>query len=388
VRAHLPCSAPRTPGSSTAPPLVVFVCLASGMGGSTRSLATVLDHLGGRATRVLATPISGGFASLAVERGLTEAVIPIPGARAGAARGRRLYAAAAISHWIWRHRRAITALHANGPEELNLLAPIARATNIRLVVWSHARAVSPWMRRLGPIWGHILKNAEVRWAAVSNLARRVIVEGGLAIPERVDIVPNPIDPADVLASGRSWQSDRVRIGYLGSDARYKGFQLLPDMIDALRDAPVQWLLFTTPRSADNSGSWNRLRSMPPDLVRISPKMDDVRDAYARCDVVVLPSLEESFGRVAAEAMINGLPVVASDLEPVRELLGDDDAGVLFAPGNIDEAGAAIRRLVSDADLRRQMGLRGVARARSFDPARIVEVLGCHYGIDMSNVTPR
>lgn len=362
-------------------PVVVFVCLASGLGGSTRSLATVLDHLRGRATRVLATPDPGRLASIARERGLAEVLIPIPGARAGEARARRLLAAGAITRWIWRHRTSISAVHANGPEELNLLVLAAVTTKVRLVVWSHARNVSPWMRRLGPFWGRVLRHRQVRWAAVSSAARRVLVEGGLTPSDRVAIIPNPIDAADVVGVRPADGSAGVRIGYLGSDARYKGFQLLPDVVERLRDTPVRWLLFTSPRSGDNAEAWERLRSMSQDLVQISSKLDDVRDAYAECDLVFLPSLEESFGRVAAEAMLNGLPVVGSDLEPVRELLGDDEAGSLFPPGDVDRAAAAIRRLSADHDLRRRMGARGTARAQAFEPRKIVDDLADLYSLD-------
>lgn len=371
---------------SSALPVVVFVCLASGLGGSTRSLATILEHLAGRVTRVLATPATGGFASVARQRGLAEVLIPIPGARAGTARVRRLLAAGTIMRWVWRHRASIQALHVNGPEELNLVAPVAASTSLRVVVWSHARGVSPWMRRLGPFWGRILDDRRVRWASVSGLGRRVLVQAGLTTSDAVVIIPNPIDPADVVGPRRNERTDEVRIGYLGSDASYKGFQLLPDVIDALQDAPVRWLLFTSPRSPDNASTWDRLRSFPQDVVRISPKVEDVRDAYAQCDVVFLPSLEESFGRVAAEAMLNGLPVVASDLEAVRDLVGDEQAGLLFTPGDVEEAGAAIRRFVASADLRREMGARGVARARAFEPARVVEALGSLYGVDRPNIT--
>ena len=48
-------------------------------------------------------------------------------------------------------------------------------------------------------------------------------------------------------------------------------------------------------------------------LEIRGKLTDVRKAYAECHVVVCPSVRESFCRVAAEAMLNGLPVVGTDL---------------------------------------------------------------------------
>ena len=60
-----------------------------------------------------------------------------------------------------------------------------------------------------------------------------------------------------------------------------------------------------------------------------------------------PSVLESFCRVAAEAMLNGIPVVGSDLAPIRALLGDDEAGLLFPVGDTHRAAEAIARLVAD-----------------------------------------
>ena len=73
--------------------------------------------------------------------------------------------------------------------------------------------------------------------------------------------------------------------------------------------------------------------------------------YARCDVVVCPSVLDSFCRVAAEAMLNGIPVAGSDLPPIRALLGDDEAGLLFPVGDTEAAAEAIARLVGDERLR-------------------------------------
>ena len=69
-------------------------------------------------------------------------------------------------------------------------------------------------------------------------------------------------------------------------------------------------------------------------------------------------------------MRHGIPVVATDLDPIRELLGDREAGLVFRTGDVDAAAAALRTLAADEELRRTMGLNGIERAASFDPNRI------------------
>lgn len=353
---------------------ILVICLARGLGGSTRSLVTVLEGLGPRFRRILCTPGDGSFARLVSRRDLTEYRLEVPNRGVGL-KGKlsRIEAMLLIARWMRRHHRFVSAIHANGPEELNIAAPLARLWGVRLVVWSHARDVSPWMRRMTPALRMILRGTEVRFAAVSESAREVLVEAGLVGPDDVEIIPNPIDANDVVAASRTGP-DRMVIGFLGSDQTYKGLQFLPDVIASLDDSRVHWKVFSNERSGQNAKAWQRLRQLPPEAVSFPGKLSEVRDAYAQCDIVFMPSLEESFGRVAAEAMLNGLPVVASDLPAVRTVLGDGAAGLLFPPGDVGAAAVAIQDLLDDSELRQELGQRGRELAGAFEPAGVVAQL--------------
>ncbi|MBA2336404.1 MAG: glycosyltransferase family 4 protein, partial [Acidimicrobiia bacterium] len=98
------------------------------------------------------------------------------------------------------------------------------------------------------------------------------------------------------------------------------------------------------------------------------------------DIVWVPSRSESFCRVAAEAMMNGIAVVASDIPPLRQLLGDDEAGLLYSTEDPAAAAAALRRLVADPDLRRRLGEAGRVRADAYSPQIVTTRLLELYGI--------
>ena len=93
--------------------------------------------------------------------------------------------------------------------------------------------------------------------------------------------------------------------------------------------------------------------------------DEVRTAYAGADLVVLPSLAESYGMVVTEALAHALPVVASAVGGVPQALGHGDdgstPGVLVRPGDPDALAGALRRWLEDPRrrrrLRRSAGLR-------------------------------
>jgi glycosyltransferase involved in cell wall biosynthesis len=97
---------------------------------------------------------------------------------------------------------------------------------------------------------------------------------------------------------------------------------------------------------------------------------DIRDAGSRVsallpgfDVLALASVPRSEGMptVILEAMACGLPVVATDVGAVRELVIDGETGLVVSPGDRDGFAAALARLADDDGLRRSMGELGRSR---------------------------
>lgn len=92
--------------------------------------------------------------------------------------------------------------------------------------------------------------------------------------------------------------------------------------------------------------------------------------YAAATVFTMPSLYEGFGMPLLEAMACGTPVVASSSSSLPEVVGD--AGLLAPPTDADALGAAILRLLNDADLRADLRERGLRQARRFSWAETAE----------------
>lgn len=81
------------------------------------------------------------------------------------------------------------------------------------------------------------------------------------------------------------------------------------------------------------------------------------------DVFVFPSLEEGFGLPPLEAMACGVPVVASNVSSLPEVLGD--AALLVNPYNVQDLADALERVLIDAKLRRELVEKGLKRAASY-----------------------
>lgn len=88
--------------------------------------------------------------------------------------------------------------------------------------------------------------------------------------------------------------------------------------------------------------------------------------YATANVGVFPSIgDEAFGITIAEAMACGLPVVASHVGGIPEVVGNEEScGVLVAPGDAKELAAQLARLAADALLRQRMGNAAAQRIRN------------------------
>ena len=88
---------------------------------------------------------------------------------------------------------------------------------------------------------------------------------------------------------------------------------------------------------------------------------DVGRFYAAADIVVLPSILETFGNVSIEAMAFGKPVVASRVGGIPEVVIDGQTGLLVPPKDPNAIAAAILQLLRDPALRQRMGEAGRAR---------------------------
>lgn len=97
----------------------------------------------------------------------------------------------------------------------------------------------------------------------------------------------------------------------------------------------------------------RVRHNPD--VSILTGVDDVASIMAASDLFFFPSLHEGFGIVALEAQAAGLPVIASDLPSIREVLMPSLWPMMFhPPSDLEKAARDIRRLLCDEALRHQL----------------------------------
>jgi glycosyltransferase involved in cell wall biosynthesis len=141
------------------------------------------------------------------------------------------------------------------------------------------------------------------------------------------VLPPPINPT-------RYQTTPGAMVTLNGSTAAKGADVLAQLADHLPDTA-----FLMVRAAGHTP-----QPMPPN-VTVTDRMDP-RELYARTRVLLMPSTTESYGRAGVEAMVSGIPVIASPLPGIREALGN--AAVYLPRDDTDAWTAELRRLTIPA----------------------------------------
>jgi phosphatidylinositol alpha-mannosyltransferase len=265
--------------------------------------------------------------------------------------------------WLAVNRFDVLHLHEPTTMSLSVLALMAAEGPI-VATFHTATERSRALSAFGGVLRPLMEKVTAR-IAVSPVARRVQVEhlGGDAVE-----IPNGVD-VEALAEGPLLvghpRPDTV--GFVGRfDEPRKG---MPVLLAALRSlAPVRPDLRLVVVGRGDADALRRAAGPHADRLELLGPVDDATKAAALRSVQVFcaPNLRgESFGMVLTEAMAAGAPVLASDLDAFRAVLGDSGAGRLFPAGDADALAGALAALLDDPAGRAVAGAAGSVRATDF-----------------------
>jgi glycosyltransferase involved in cell wall biosynthesis len=215
--------------------------------------------------------------------------------------------------------------------------------------------------------------------AVSESVAKALTNS-LHLPRhRVKVISNGCDVEDVTrraAHARDCQSAKrpSRILMVGSMGRSKDHPTLLKAIGLLkrRGRKVElWLVGDGRRRSEHETLSRQLGIS--DIVRFLGRRPDVPELTGRSDVLVHATDTEGFGVVLVEGMASGIPVVATDIPPCREVLDGGRCGVLVPPRDPVALAEAIESVLENEKLRRRIKQATTERVRSaYDIRLIVE----------------
>lgn len=189
--------------------------------------------------------------------------------------------------------------------------------------------------------------AVVTWAAWT---KQGLVDRYDVPADKIVVIPPGVDHGRWVSSvGEDADDGIVRILFVGGDLARKGGHLLVSAIRQLRaeHLPVEVDLVTRDAVAPEPGVVVHHGLGPNDPALIA--------LYHRADVFCLPTSGDCLPMVLSEAGATGLPLVSTDVGAIHEIVRPEVSGLLIAPGDGAGLTEALRRIVTDADLRRRFG---------------------------------
>jgi glycosyltransferase involved in cell wall biosynthesis len=186
--------------------------------------------------------------------------------------------------------------------------------------------------------------------------------------DKIVVIPNGINVDEVTTPSNQVES-RKKLGlpddipiilFFGSLVQYKGPDILLRAFKQLNDEfPTAELIF-----AGRGPMFHELSDLSRELgvekhVRFAGFVDDDLKPlyYKSADIFCLPSttMAESFGIVNLEAMAAGIPIVASNLGGIPDIVQDGINGLLAEPGDFESLADALRSLMLNRDMRQKLG---------------------------------
>jgi glycosyltransferase involved in cell wall biosynthesis len=262
------------------------------------------------------------------------------------------------------------------PGDAMLLMSRCRSRRLIASPYFYTRAHPAWRAYLRG-FGALLARADV--VTVLSAHEHELLRRGGVEPRRVELVRPGLDLEEIdgtpVLSPDKWQLDgRPVLLFVGRLSQEKGVDtLLRAAPDILRRVPETVFVLAGPDFGDRAHLEKQVRVCGlDDQVVFAGELSrqELLGLYKRASALVLPTRYEAFGIVLIEAMACGIPVLASRVAAVPEVVEDGETGILFTVDDAEDLAVRTTALLRDDHARRQMGARGRALVeREFTLAR-------------------
>ncbi|MFH0912174.1 MAG: glycosyltransferase family 4 protein [Patescibacteria group bacterium] len=350
---------------------IMYVIAESAITGAPRHLLALADHLDSRDFSVSVISPQGPLADELSRKGITTFLVPM--------RSRSdMAAVSAINKLLAKYDPDI--MHAQG-QRAGLLARLAvKDLPIKVVYTEHTwtkdfRLENPWLH-----WAHIrsmrmLDRITDMTIAVSQAVADFLISTNITKPDKIKVIYNGIDiVADkTLSDDSSKLSDKyglgsqdVVIGTIGSlNIQKDSASLLKAMPKILKKLPSAKLIIV------GSGPLQKWLYGLAKKMRIEsavvftgtlPRVDKILQLFS---VFVLCSRSEAFGISILEAMKAHVPVIATRVGGIPEIITNNRNGILIDPCDPKQLSVAVMKLLNDKKLQKKLVIGGDATLHKF-----------------------
>ncbi|MFH1740491.1 MAG: glycosyltransferase family 4 protein [bacterium] len=356
------------------PRRILYVRIDGCFGGPERHILCLFKHLNRSRYQPYLAPLvqEGKLAQDAREMGVPVTPVPMPSRLA-------VRSARGVLTSIIRDN-SIDLVHTYGIRSNLVAGPLARKLGL------------PWVSRLpnlnytdyaNPYLGwflHFLNNRLLSRADAVQVISAPLKEYVASLPRppaRIELIPNGIDlpsPADETTRKQARQfyqlvEDQIVIGSLGRVELIKGYDLL---LYCLADLPRGCTILI----GGEGSECDRLKQQAhvlgfADRFRLVGFVEDVRLFLAACDVYVQPSRSEGVPYALLEGMAMSLPVVATEVGGIGDVIRDGEDGILVPPEDRLMLRDRLMELCADKQMRQDLGQRARERIEQVGSADVM-----------------
>ena len=279
---------------------------------------------------------------------------------------RRRRVVAALNDLVSRGR--VDVVHAQSIKEKLWVTHYARSRGIPSA-WTVHAPLEPWMREGAPGRVHACARSGLDGLIAVNKAALDDYAAFGVRPTWTSVIHNGLDASIYSAGDRGLA--RSRLGLADNDVAVllparpyagKGVGVLLDALSIIgsdtsaRAIPLRAFVAGGSRHVKDYRVQAASRGLDARIAFLGHR-DDIPDLLAAADIVTLPSFHEGLPYAISEAMAASLPVIATRVGGIPEMIEDPASGLLIDRGDAPALAACLVRLAGDPGLRRRMGAR-------------------------------
>jgi len=206
-----------------------------------------------------------------------------------------------------------------------------------------------------------VQTEKMRKDLLQELSHRRIFAPVRSAKSRIHVMPNGVE----IRGRRNFEGEKLV--YVGRLTKKKGVEYLILAMRSVKDIDLL-IVGDGPDRGRLEKMANGLRVKFMGM--ISP--ENIYDYLREAKVLILPSLYEGLPNVILEAMSMGVPVIATRVGGVPDVIKDRETGLLVEPGRVEELAISIKKLIEDDNLRRKMSKNCLKEAKKYSWDHVVE----------------
>ena len=322
---------------------ILYTARSSNLGGSERSILLLIDHLGNKIKPVVIIPGKGTFFDELEKRGVTYYILN------NRSKLNIIYLARLLKIII---KEKIQLLHHHSsrfdciPAKLWGIKTVERLNIPRNREGLFVNKFILLDRLTASLVNKIICPSEY----IKNQARERGIDN-----KKLLVIYNGIDTAVYRPNNHTQKNKELVIGVFGRLEKIKGHRILLKALSKIKKNIDPFKLIIVGDGEEKEILKKAAVKLNiEDHVSLLGYQSKIIEFYNQCDIIVIPSINDALPNVLIEAMSMAKPIIASNVGGLKEIIKNNETGVLFRQGDEDELSKAILKVARDKYFRKKI----------------------------------